>query len=336
MKTLVVFFAVTAVACGSLISLAQPPYHPAVVLDPHGRPLETADVISARAVHLQAKALEQDASLVHAVVAPVAYTVAAPIGHIAPSIYAVPAAVSHQSRVDVQTTPALVSHSVAAPVIAHAAYTSPLLGHSTLDIAGHGHLLKKRSLATYAIAPTAVSQQSRVDVISSPTVVAHSIATPFVSQVVAAPVVAAAPAAVSHQSRVDVRSGPAVVTHAVAPFVSNVWDATVYGAHALSHGHLLKKRSLAAVVHTVPAAVSHQSRVDVISKPDVAPVIAHAGPVNVAHVAPAVIATPVAVSEQARVDVLSSGVHAVPLAHSAVWSAPAVHWGNAGLLKALW
>lgn len=333
MKTLVVFFAVTAVACGSLVPLAQPPHHSAVVLDPHGRPLETADVINARAVHLQAKALEHDASYVHAVVTPVAYSVAAPISHIVPTVYAAPAAVSHQSRVDVRTSPTIVSHSVSAPVIAHAAYTSPLLAHSTLDIAEHGHLLKKRSVAAYAVAPAAVSQQSRVDVISSPAFLTHSVATPVVSHFVEVPAVAVAPAAVSHQSRVDVRSSPAVVAHAIAPFA-------VYGAHAVSHGHLLKKRSLAAVVtpvvHTVPSAVSHQSRVDVISKPGVvahevvSPVIAHAAPVTITRVTPAVV------SHQGHVNVLSSGAHVIPLAHSAVWSAPAAHWGHAGLLKALW
>ncbi|KAL4707730.1 hypothetical protein ACJJTC_014911 [Scirpophaga incertulas] len=188
MKQMVVLFALAAVACGSLVPVAQPPHHPAVVLDPHGRPLDTAEVIGARALHLQAKALEGHyAPLAHSVVAPVAHahSVVAPLAH---SVVAAPAAVSHQSRVDVRTSPAVVSHAVHAPVLAHAvhaapvlAHAAPVLGHSAYGLAGHGHLLKKRSLSHIAyhapiVAPSAVSHQSRVDVISSPAVVSHAVA----------------------------------------------------------------------------------------------------------------------------------------------------------------
>lgn len=306
MNALVVLFALASVACGSLVPLAQPPHHPALVLDPHGRPLDTAEVINARALHLQAKALEHhDAHLVHAAVAPVVHS-------IAPAV--VPAAVSHQSRVDIHSSPAIVSHAITTPVLTHSAIAHvPVLTQSTL---GHEHFLKKRSVAL--VAPSAVSHQARVDVISKPTLVSHaviapilrhSVATPFVTHAVAAPVVAVAPAAVSHQSRVDVHSSPAIVTHAISP-LSAVWTGATYGAHSISHGHLLKKRSLAAVVtpvlHTAPAAVSHQSRVDVISEPAV-----------VSHE----IATPLA---------------AAPLAHSAIWTAPVAHLGYFGLFKGLW
>ena len=337
MNTLVVFFAVMAVACGSLVPLAQPPHHPALVLDPHGRPLDTAEVINARALHLQAKALEGHyAPLAHAAVVPYAHSV------VAPAVVAAPAAVSHQSRVDVHSSPAVVSHSVVAPAVAYSAYSSPLLAHSALGYAGHGHYLKKRSLGHLAyaapvvahVAPSAVSHQSRVDVVSSPAVVSHAVA-PVVSHAYAAPVVAVAPSAVSHQSRVDVRTSPAVVSHAVSPLVhaapvyaaaayaAPAYGYAAYGAHgysaygahaglALSHAHLLKKRSLAhyavPVVHAVPSAVSHQSRVDVISKPAVVSTYVQA--------APAVYAAPAAVYAAPAVS------HFAPIAHSAVWSAP--------------
>ncbi|KAF9408513.1 hypothetical protein HW555_011823 [Spodoptera exigua] len=380
MKSMVVLFAVCAVACGSLVPLAQPPHHPAVVLDPHGRPLDTAE-----------------------------------------------------SRVDVHSSPAIVSHAVAAPVVAHSVYSAPLLAHSALGYAGHGHYLKKRSLGHLAyaapvvahVAPSAVSHQSRVDVVSSPAVVSHAVA-PVVSHAYAAPVVAhaapvvaVAPSAVSHQSRVDVRTSPAVVSHAVAPLVhaAPVY-ASAYGAHGYAamksmvvlfavcavacgslvplaqpphhpavvldphgrpldtaesrvdvhsspaivshavaapvvahsvysapllahsalgyagHGHYLKKRSLGhlayaapVVAHVAPSAVSHQSRVDVVSSPAVvshavAPVVSHAyaAPV-VAHAAPVVAVAPSAVSHQSRVDVRTSPAvvsHAVaPLVHAA-------------------
>uniref|UniRef100_A0A2H1WJX2 SFRICE_041639 n=1 Tax=Spodoptera frugiperda TaxID=7108 RepID=A0A2H1WJX2_SPOFR len=338
MNTLVVLFALCAVACGSVVPLAQPVHHAAVVLDPHGRPLDTAEVINARALHLQAKALDGH----YAAVVPVAHSV------VAPAVVAAPAAVSHQSRVDVHSSPAIVSHAIAAPVLAHSVYSAPLLGHSALGYAGHGHYLKKRSLGHLAyaapvvahVAPSAVSHQSRVDVISSPAVVSHAVA-PVVSHAYAAPVVAhaapvvaVAPAAVSHQSRVDVRTSPAVVSHAVAPLVAAApvyasgygahgyaaYGAhSVYGAHA-GLAHLLKKRSLAhivaPVVHTVPSAVSHQSRVDVISKPAVVSTYVQA--------APAVYAAPAAVYAAPAVS------HFAPVAHSAIWTAPhhlsAAHW----------
>ncbi|KAM3966310.1 uncharacterized protein ACR2FA_012614 [Aphomia sociella] len=339
MKSMVVLFALATAAYGSLISLAQPPHHPAIVLDPHGRPLDTAEVINARALHLQAKALDNHhIPLVHA--APIAH------GIVAPAVVAAPAAVSHQARIEVSSSPALVSHAYA-----------PLLSHA---IAGHGHLLKKRSLAhiTPVIAPSAVSHQSRLDVISSPatvshaiaaplishavaapvaaysildapihsvhadwslshghllkkrslaeilapTVLSHSIAAPLVSHAVAAPVIAVAPSAISHQSRVDIHSSPAVVAHSVVAPVHSIWND-----FSLSHGHLLKKRSLASL--WAPSVVSH------------------------ALAAPVVVAAPSAVSHQSRVDVINSAAHIVPLAHSAVWTAPVAHLSHSGLVN---
>ncbi|XP_050671930.1 cuticle protein 16.5-like [Leptidea sinapis] len=209
MQSLVVFLALASVACGSYLPLAQPPHHPAVVLDPHGRPLDTAEVINARAVHYQAKALEPRAALGygHAALA------LAPVAPLALS-YAAPAAVSHQSRVDVRTSPAVVSHAVAAPVLAHSVLApAPALSH----------YLHKRSLGHYAVAapvlavaaPAAVSHQSRVDVRTSPAVVSHAVATPVLAHSVLA-----APAAISHQSRVDVRTSPALVAPVVAHYAA--------------------------------------------------------------------------------------------------------------------
>ncbi|CAB3251461.1 unnamed protein product [Arctia plantaginis] len=176
MKSMVVFFALCAVACGSLV--AQPPHLPAIVLDPRGRPLDTAEVINSRALHLQAKALEGGYG--HgAVIAPYALTSA---------------------------------YGYNAPLLAHAG-----LGHAGLGYAGNGHYLYKRSLGHYAAPAAAVSHQSRVDVISRPAVVSHAVA-PLVSHAVAPVVSHALPAAVSHQSRVDVHSSPAIIAHsAIAP-----------------------------------------------------------------------------------------------------------------------
>ncbi|XP_014355825.2 cuticle protein LPCP-23 [Papilio machaon] len=329
MKLLVVFSALAAVACASLIPLAQPSHYgaafvthaaiapvvaPAVVAAPAAVSHQSrVDVRTSPAIVTAHSAyatpllghsalgfghghLLKKRSLGH-----VAY--AAPvITHAAPVIAAVPAAVSHQSRVDVRTSPAIVTAHTVPVLAAHNGYAAPLLGH----------LLKKRSLGhiayaapvvahtapVIATAPVAVSQHSRVDVVSSPAVVSHTITAPAVAHTFVAPVVARAayapvvahaitPAAVSHQSRVDVRTRPAVVSQSVVA-------APILGAHSSltlsGHGHLLKKRSLGHIITPVavahaPAAVTHQSRVDVVSRPAVvshsvvSPVVSHAVPV---------------------------------------------------------
>ncbi|XP_053606959.1 cuticle protein 16.5-like [Plodia interpunctella] len=151
------------------------------------------------------------------------------IGHAV--AYSLPSAVSHQSRVDVHSSPAVVTTAVAAPVVAEPA------------------VVEARALyaaPAFYSAGSAVSHQSRVDVHSSPAVVAAApvvAASPVVAARAVAPVVEArslyAPAAtvyaggsaVTHQSRVDVKSSPAVVTEQlVAPVVEarSVWAPSVY------------------------------------------------------------------------------------------------------------
>ncbi|CAF4908844.1 unnamed protein product [Pieris macdunnoughi] len=250
MQSLVVLFALASVACGSYIPLAQPAYHSAIVLDPHGRPLDTAEVINARAAHLQAKALESHAAVAVAPVA-VAHSV------VAPALVAAPGAVSHQSRVDVRTSPAVYAHAAPVAVASYGAYAAPLLGHSALGYAGHGHYLAKRSLGHIAYsapivhavhaAPAAVSHQSRVDVVSSPAYVSHAYAAPVVAH--AAPV-AIAPAAVSHQSRVDVRTSPAVVSTVVAAPVAH---SAVYAA-PLAHSAVYAAPLARSAVYAAPLA----------------------------------------------------------------------------------
>ncbi|XP_060802463.1 cuticle protein 16.5-like [Amyelois transitella] len=97
------------------------------------------------------------------------------------------------------------------------------------------------AITSYA-APAAVSEQSRIDIKSSPAVVATAAVAPvtrtFISEpiAVAAPTVVAAPAAaVSHQSRVEVKSAPAVInTVATAPIAYSAPIATAAVAPALS------------------------------------------------------------------------------------------------------
>lgn len=93
----------------------------------------------------------------------------------------------------------------------------------------------------------------------------------------AAPAVAI-PAAVSSQYRTDVISKPIVATYAAAPAV-----AYAAPAPAVAYAAPAPAVAYAAPAVAVPAAVSHQSRVDVYSKPLIT-----------TYSAPAVYAAPVA------------------------------------------
>lgn len=97
----------------------------------------------------------------------------------------------------------------------------------------------------------------------------------------AAPAVAL-PAAVSHQSRVDVYSKPVVTAYAAAPAVA------AYSAPAVAAYSAPAIAAYSAPAVALPAAVSHQSRVDYVSKPLVA---AYAAPAAyAAYAAPAAYA----------------------------------------------
>ncbi|XP_034831567.1 calphotin-like [Maniola hyperantus] len=91
-----------------------------------------------------------------------------------------------------------------------------------------------------AIAPAAVSQQSRIDIKSTPAIVKTNVIAPAIAPaVVAAPVAysapfAVAPAAVSTQSQIDIKSSPAVIsTIAGAPLTYSA--PLIYGVPNLAY-----------------------------------------------------------------------------------------------------
>lgn len=143
-----------------------------------------------------------------------------PLAHLAPVVHALPAAVSHQSRVDIHSTPIIAAaplHHAALPLAAPwalgphtpATVLSPwgvpldtadvvaakALHYQAHALAAHGpHYIRKRSLlaAPLIVAPSAVSHQSRVDVHSTP-VISHY-AAPWVSHYAPAPLISHLPA----------------------------------------------------------------------------------------------------------------------------------------------
>ncbi|KAJ8713427.1 hypothetical protein PYW07_013797 [Mythimna separata] len=84
---------------------------------------------------------------------------------VAPALYTGASAVSHQSRVDVHSSPAVVT-SYSAPVVAEQVVAAPAVYAAPYA-------------AVYS-APSAVSHQSRVDYRSSPAVVSHQVVSPAV------------------------------------------------------------------------------------------------------------------------------------------------------------
>ncbi|XP_059053824.1 uncharacterized protein LOC131848086 [Achroia grisella] len=191
MRRLVVFIALFAAAVAAPQYLVHPAYSPGVELEALGSLLDTAEFTYPRA--LQGHILKKRSVL--------------------PVSYSLPSAVSHQSRVDVRTSPAVVA---TAPVVQNVV-AAPVVGEPAIV----------EARAVYS-APVAVSHQSRVDVRATPAVVAPVVASRAVvppPAVVAQPIVArsyipastvyAGGSAVTHQSRIDVETSPAVVTEEI-------------------------------------------------------------------------------------------------------------------------
>ncbi|XP_018322808.1 larval/pupal cuticle protein H1C-like [Agrilus planipennis] len=112
--------------------------------------------------------------------------------------------------------------------------------------------------------------------------------------------------------------------------VLSVFLAVAAARPGFLHGEV----AVAAPAVSIPSAVSHQSRTDIISSPVVATyaapvhaapavaVEAYAAPAHFAYAAPAPIALPSAVSSQYRYDVHNKPLVAAYAAHTLAYSAP--------------
>lgn len=160
------------------------------------------------------------------------------IGHAV--AYTVPSAVSHQSRVDVRSSPVLATAVVEplayAPATVYAAPASKVyVGGSAVSHQSRVDVQHTPAVVTEVHAPAVVAEPAVVEARAVYAPQAAVYAAPQAA-VFAAPqaTVYAGGSAVSHQSRVDVQSSPAVVTQQVlAPAVvdaRSVWAPSVYAS----------------------------------------------------------------------------------------------------------
>ncbi|XP_013190515.2 cuticle protein 16.5-like [Amyelois transitella] len=113
-------YGASVVAPVPAVALSQAPHSPAVVLDAvHGVPLDTPEVVAARAAHYQAKALTGLHHLKKRSLAPVAYS--SVVSPVAPVVSAYSAPLVHGPVVSAYSSPI-----VSAPVVS--AYSAPVVG----------------------------------------------------------------------------------------------------------------------------------------------------------------------------------------------------------------
>lgn len=99
------------------------------------------------------------------------------ITYSAPLIAAVPAAVSHQSRLDIKSSPAIVSTAAVAPIAVRTALAQPTVFAAPAAV----------------VAPAAVSSQSRLDIKSTPAVTSTLVSgAPLAYSAISAPITTAA------------------------------------------------------------------------------------------------------------------------------------------------
>ncbi|CAH1638738.1 unnamed protein product [Spodoptera littoralis] len=200
---------------------------------------------------------------------PLAY--AAPAYYSAPTLYSAPAAVSSQSRLDIKSSPAVVTTSI--EPIARTVISEPALVDAPTILPA----------PIAPIAPAAVSSQSRIDIKSSPAIT---------STVISAPVAYSAPFALAYKAPTFVKTfspafSAAIAEPAVPLDTPEVIAARAehFEAKALAAAHLIKKRSAPLIAAPV---LSHLAS-PVISTYAAAPIV-HAAPL--AYSAPIALSTP--------------------------------------------
>lgn len=198
------------------------------------------------------------------------------ISYAAPALAVAPAAVSHQSRLDIKSSPAIVATEAVAPVTrtiiaepavvaAPATYTAPIAYTAPAAIVAHSGYA-----APFAVTgPAAVSSQSRIDIKSSPSVVS-SYTAPFAfaagsitysapipetytSSIYAPAIASAVPIvktiSVNPVAPVNIANLPVAPTE--TPEVAAARAAHLEAKEAVEESHKIEKRSV-GVVATAP------------------------------------------------------------------------------------
>lgn len=111
------------------------------------------------------------------------------VSYAAPAIAVAPAAVSHQSRVDIKSSPGVVATEVVAPL------SRSVITDQAIVAAPAAYAAPTVYTAPLITAPAAVSSQSRVDIKSSPAIVSTVAVAPAAYSAISAPVVYSAPLA---------------------------------------------------------------------------------------------------------------------------------------------
>ncbi|XP_047027239.1 cuticle protein 16.5-like [Helicoverpa zea] len=216
--------------------------------------------------------------------------IGAPIAYSAPAVYAAPAligasAVSSQSRLDIKSSPAVVTTSVEQPIVR--------------TVVSEPAIVAAPAIATAAIAPAAVSSQSRLDIKSTPAITSTVVSAPVAYSAhlaYSAPLAYGASFAYSSPALLKTAYAPALTTFAApaaiaAPAVPLDTPEVIaaraahFEAKALAGAHLIKKRSaplLAAPLLSTPIAspvISTYSAAPLLSTVHAAP-LAYSAPLT--------------------------------------------------------
>ncbi|XP_050352097.1 cuticle protein 21-like [Nymphalis io] len=153
------------------------------------------------------------------------------VNYAAPAVVVAPAAVSHQSRVDIKSSPAIVATESVAPLTraviaepaivgapafaAPIAYASPAVYAAPATFAAPAAYAAPLAIGT----PAAVSSQSRVDIKSSPAIIDTFAAAPVFNSIGSIPVAYSAPIATTYTS--------SIYSPAIAPTVPILKSADI-------------------------------------------------------------------------------------------------------------
>ncbi|XP_046968475.1 cuticle protein 16.5-like [Vanessa cardui] len=151
------------------------------------------------------------------------------VSYAAPAVLVAPAAISHQSRVDVKSSPAIVATqsepltraAIAEPaIIAAPAFAAPIAYASPAALAVPAAFAAPAAYTAPLVgAPAAVSSQSRVDIKSSPAIIDTFAAAPVFNSISGIPIAYSAPIAATYAS--------SIYSPAIAPAVPVVKAANI-------------------------------------------------------------------------------------------------------------